>query len=140
MDTNKPELKQTWQQDLLMRGIKIIDIGYIYIIYFIITICLAILADRILGTFDPILYKNTPDWKIGVEILLTIWIFGILFYIMRNVIEIIPFPLDGYKGFSHTSVKELENSWIFHFIFLTCCTNIKDRLTYFYKRYITKDE
>jgi len=112
-----------------MRGIKILDI-----IYFIITICLAILADRILGKFDPILYKNTEDWKIGVEILLTIWIFGVLFYIIRNVIEIIPFPL-----VSHISVKELENSWLFHFIFLTCCTNIKDRLTYFYKRYITKD-
>lgn len=46
---NKP---QTLTQDLLMRGIKIIDIGYITVIYMAFSFFFALLTDKIMGKFD----------------------------------------------------------------------------------------
>ena len=117
--------------ELLIRSIKLIDICYIFTIYFIISIGLSVLVDNYLGKFDPEKYRNTPHWKIILETLAGLWLFGISFYIIRNVVELIPFPLDGYGGFNHRRMKELNSTWVFGFIFLSCNSYVKDRLNFF---------
>jgi hypothetical protein len=132
--------KQTWQNDVLMRSIKMLDIGYIFAIYFIIAISLAIIIDKIMGPFDPTLYKDIPNWKIMLELLFAFWMYGVACYIIRNVVELIPFPLDGYGGFKHKKVKELGSAWVFGFVFLTCSSYMSERLRYFYRRYMTGEK
>ena len=54
-----------------MRSIKMLDIGYIFAIYFIIAISLSMLIDKIMGRFDPALYKDVSDLKIMLELLIS---------------------------------------------------------------------
>jgi hypothetical protein len=53
----KPET-QTLTNDILMRSIKIIDIGYITVLYFTFSVILAILTDKLMGEFDPNIEKK----------------------------------------------------------------------------------
>ena len=62
------------------------------------------------------------------------WTIGIVIYIARNIIELIPFPLNGYNGFDHFKVKELGQAFVFIQILLTSIVYIKGRLTTLYTR------
>ena len=44
--------QQSLSNDILMRSIKIVDIGYITILYIITSVICAIITDKVLGEFD----------------------------------------------------------------------------------------
>ena len=121
---------QTWQDNILMRSIKILDIGYIFALYFMIALLLAYYTDKILGKFDKNEAIKIPKWKIILELFLACWLYGILCYIVRNTVEMIPFPLHNYNGYDHYKIRELGSAWVFGFVFLTCSSNMKDRLIF----------
>ena len=130
--------KQTLYEDLEMRSIKILDIGFIFTIYFTIGFILVIITDRILGKFDPVLNSMTTTTVIIVQLLFQLWFYGVLCYVLRNLVELIPFPLNGYKigdqTFEHKKVKELGSAWVFGYVYLAFSTNMRDRLIFLYNR------
>lgn len=130
--TTKP--LQTFSEDLLMRGIKIIDIGYITALYFILGIIATVALDYAFGTFDQKVSDTKHLFQIGLEIIFHMYIVGIIIYILRNVIEAIPFPLDGYKGFVHKRVKELSGTAVLSFTVLYFQTNLRSKIAYFLQR------
>lgn len=136
MSQSKP--KQDFIENLTMRSIKIVDIGYIFSIYFILGFTLVFLTDKIMGEFDPVANKMTSTVVIALELLLQCWFYGILCYTLRNLVELIPFPLNGYKSgnstFEHKKVKELGSAWVFGFIYLTYSKNMRSRLNFLYNR------
>jgi hypothetical protein len=131
-----PSPPQTLANNILMRSIKILDIGYITVIYFIIAICLAILTDKIMGKFDEEKAKKTPRWKLLLEVLLHLWIYGVMTYVVRNLVELVPFPLDGYQGFMHKHVKEIGSAWTFGFVYLMFSAYLRDKLTFLYNDFM----
>lgn len=133
-----PPPNMTWQQDLTLRGIKIVDIGYIAAIYFTLAFFLSTWVDNKLGTFDPKEQEHKPTYQLVWECIFHIYLVGVLVYIVRNVVEKIPFPLDGYQGFIHLKVKELTNATVFVFIFLLYQKNLRDRLDYIRTRLYKK--
>ena len=58
-------------------------------------------------------------------------------YVSRNIVPLIPFPLDGYQGFVHSKVKELGVPIIFSFVYMLFGEHIKSKITYFYNNIIT---
>jgi len=126
---------QTLENDILMRSIKILDIGYITIIYVSFAILIAKLLDNWLGEFDEGAEKKKSKWRLIFELFIMLWAYGVLIYIVRNVAELIPFPLNGYEGFDHMKVKELKNGTIFAFTFLLFNNYVKDKIKFIY-RYI----
>lgn len=122
------------QHDLLMRSIKILDIGYIAAIYFVFALICGILIDKYIGDYDPEKDKEKSLFKLWVDNIIFLWFIGVLIYIARNLVELIPFPLDGYQGFQHKRVKELGNASIFVFILMSYQVNTKGRLNNLYKR------
>lgn len=118
-----------------MRGIKVLDIGYIFALYFMIALILAYYVDKILGKFNPEDYKDTSKWRIILELFVACWVYGILCYIVRNTVEMIPFPLHNYKGYNHYKIRELSSAWVFGFVFLTCSSNMKDRLIHVFNEF-----
>ena len=137
--TKKQEITQdqTISNNILMRAIKIIDIGFIAVIYTSLALLFAKITDRILGKFDSVKEEKKPKWQITVEMFILIWIFGILMYISRNIVPLIPFPLDGYQGFVHSKVKELNLVIIFSFVYMLFGEHIKSKISYFYGNVIT---
>jgi len=127
--------QQTVANDVLMRSIKILDIGYITVIYFSIGLGMAILVDKVMGKFDVEEAKKKPQWVILLQVLLHLWCYGVLVYVIRNLVELIPFPLNGYEGFQHKKVKELGSAATFGLVFLLFSSYLKDEISFVYKSF-----
>ena len=123
--------------NLPFRLIKIMDIGYITVIYFILGIVCAFVLTNILEV------KNTEEHKIKtipiqlLEIVGILWLNGIIIYIVRNLVELIPSPFNGIYGLVHTKVKELQNATVFVFALLYFQYPLRQRINYLYNS-ITK--
>jgi hypothetical protein len=130
-------VKQSLKEDIIIRCIKILDIGYITSIYFVLALFVGISIDKLLGPFDPIKNDKKNTWCIAAELILQIWIFGILIYIARNVVEIIPSPFNGIYGFEHNRLKELHQAFVFSIILIWNSHYFINKMAFLYKR-ITK--
>jgi hypothetical protein len=124
---------QTLSNDILMRSIKIVDIGYITVLYISLSLVCAMTLDKVMGEFDEKKEAKKPLWRLTLEFILTIWLYGVLIYVVRNLIALVPFPLDGYQGFSHKRVKELDSAMVFTFTFVLFSKYLKAKLDFYYK-------
>jgi len=119
-------------KEIKLRSIKIIDIGYITIIYFITAVLLAKLFGKLYGKFDEKKEEKKPFLLRTFELTGMMWIVGVVTYIVKNVVELIPFPLDGLYGFNHMLMKELKMGAVFTFVFLFFEDHFKSKLTHYY--------
>ena len=107
-----------YKKEAIVRGIKIIDIGFITAIYLSLGLFLAKICDTVNGEFHEEEENKKPLWKVIIELILYFWFIGIVIYVVRNVVPLIPFPLDGMFGFNHLMVKEVTNAMAFIVTFL----------------------
>jgi len=120
--------------DFLLRSIKILDIGYITVIYFILGLVFSRLFDLYFSKHNPKNDNKKTIYKVGIELVFMIWILGIIIYIVRNLVELIPSPFDGLFGFNHYLVKELGSAAVFTMILLSYTYHFKHKLDYFNDR------
>jgi len=125
---------KTLSSELQTRGIKIIDIAYVAAIYLTLGAVLSITIDRQLGKFDKEEADEKSTAQLYGEVLLHFASIGILMYIVRNVVEWIPFPLNGVFGYDHMRLNELRNAGLFGVIFFLFQTNLREKLVYLSKR------
>jgi len=123
---------KTFKHEAVIRSLKIFDIGYITSIYFLLGLACAKIIDSFYGKYDPKQEKVKPMFQRGIEIVSMMWISGIIIYIIKNIVEIIPSPIDGIYGFEHTRVKELHSASAFIFIFLYFQAHFKAKVQEFY--------
>ena len=117
-----------------IRFIKIIDIAYISIIYFIAAYYLAGIVDTIFVKWFGKDYKKKSKNALLLESIAQIVTIGIIAYIVRNIISLIPFPLDGVYGYKHLLLKELtESSGFFAVFFIYFQYNLQQKLTFLAK-------
>jgi len=125
-------------QELMLRSIKIIDIAYVTIIYVTITILFSVYLDKLIGKFN----KEDNDKKSTIRIILEIYcnfaIIAIFGYIIRNIVEMFPFPLDGAYGFEHKKIKELGGGLIAGFAIFFYQTNLRNKIDYLFNERIFK--
>jgi hypothetical protein len=124
--------------ELIIRSIKVIDIGYIAVIYFTLAFFISGSIDKWLGKFEAKARKSTL--RLAAEVILHIWCIGVIVYIVRNIVERIPFPLNGIRGFEHRRVKELSNAAVFTFVMLFFQKHLRHKLEYLYERVFGSDE
>jgi hypothetical protein len=115
---------------------KITDIGLVTVYYFLIGVVLSGIIDRTLGKFDQTQYKDVSTIQLTVEICGHLFLLGILAYMLRNIIGMIPFPLEGLGGFRHAQLKEIDGGIILSFILIFFQSNLNDKITYFNRRVI----
>jgi len=122
------------KKEIIVRGIKLLDIGYITAIYSLLGIFLAKVCDKINGPFDKEKEDKKPIWRILVELILYLWFIGIVIYIVRNIVPLIPFPLDGVYGFKHILVKEVIHATMFSITFFYFQTYYKNKIEHLLHR------
>ena len=123
-------------KEFQIRNLKILDIGYITVIYFFLGITLAKLFDKLYGKFDPKKEASKSSLRQTFELIGMMWISGVVIYVVRNLVEFIPSPFDGIAGFNHLRVNELKNATVFAFIFLFFQSYFKDKLQYYYNNIV----
>ena len=112
-------------------GVKLLDIGYVTFLFFIFGLVFAKGFDLLYGKFNKDKYKKETKWKLLVEILIHVFAIGVVAYILRNVVEMIPFPLDGVAGFRHSMLKELEGGHIMTIVLILFQKNLEEKVKYF---------
>jgi hypothetical protein len=112
-------------------GVKLLDIGYVTFLFFAFGLVFAKGFDLLYGQFDKDKYKNKPKWILFVEILIHVFAIGVVAYILRNIVELIPFPLDGVAGFRHALLKELEGGHILTVVLILFQKNLEEKVKYF---------
>ena len=126
-----------YKKEIIVRSIKILDIGYITSLYFILGVILAKSCDKYLGKFDEKNEKQKTIVKIVIELILYLWFIAIVVYIVRNVIPLIPFPLNGIYGFDHLKVKEVTSATMFSISFIYFQQYYQDKIKFIFS--IQKD-
>jgi hypothetical protein len=118
-------------------AIKLLGISYVTIIYFLMGFLVAKGLDRVLADYDKINENKKPIWQVILEILVRLCLLGVLIYMARNIVERIPFPLDGVLGFNYKRLKELDNEFIFTIPVFIYHTNFSEKIMDLYKRLAT---
>ena len=132
----QPQPKQSFSTDVIIRSIKILDIGYITVIYFTLGFLISVGISKLLGDFNAEVENKKSTLRLFLEIVGHIWLIGVLVYIARNVVELIPFPLNGVLGFEHKRVKELGNAAVFTFVLLFFQAQLRSKLELLQKRLV----
>lgn len=125
-----PAKKMPLLQDFLIRTNKMIDIGYITTIYFILGAIVANLITKYQTEFNNKEEDKRTVIKSSLSLILLIWINGVLIYFARNLVELIPYPFDSYFGFHHNKVKELGAATAFTFVLLYYQPNLNKMMKY----------
>lgn len=138
-DIQFPEsIKKTFKEKLIhetiLRSIKVIDIGFITIIYVFVSFFTSVEIDNKLGRFNPVKADKKSLFRIFLELCLHIYLIGVYIYIVRNLIELIPYPLQGYEGYQHQKLKELGGGVMFGYVFFLFQNHLKEKMIYFYNR------
>ena len=130
-----PKKKMPLKQDILIRSNKMIDIGFITTIYFI----LGAIVANIITNFQTKFNSSEEDKKTllhsSLNLIVLIWINGVLIYFARNLVELIPYPFDKFFGFEHKKVKELSGATAFTFVLLYYQPNLNDIMKYLATRW-----
>jgi hypothetical protein len=113
---------------------KVLDIGLVTVYYFFFGILIALGIDRVLGKFKEENYKDVNTLRLAGEICIHLFALGILAYALRNLIGFIPFPLEGFGGFHHKQLKEIDGGIIISFVLIFFQSNLNDKITYFNNR------
>jgi hypothetical protein len=109
-----PDIKS----EVRFRFIKIMDIGYMVILYFIFGIFLSKITDKIFGGYSQEEIKAKSTIRLIIELIFTIWFNMVLFYAARNIMQIIPSPFNGLYGYDHSRLKEVTNTAVLGLTYL----------------------
>lgn len=127
-----------WCHELSIRGIKMLDIACLFILAGVIGYLIAIGLSNIF-IYNESDYENTPTGiiKLSIDILLEIGLIGILIYFARQIVQAVPFPFDGWKGFCcppgfkgyiHHKLREWENPYPIAFFIILFQNSLKSKI------------
>ena len=117
-------------------AVKLFDIGLTTMYFFVFGLMAAKLMDKILGVFNGEDYEKIPLWRLFFEIVFQLIFLGVVAYGMRNLVGLIPFPLNGVAGFEHSRLKELEGGEVLAVVLILFQRNLYDKVTYFVNKVV----
>jgi hypothetical protein len=108
--SNNLNKKTDMNTEFIIRLIKLFDITYIFSFYVLGAFIHGILLSSLFKEYNKEEYEKKTSIKIFIEICLIFACIGILIYFTKNLFEILPFPFDGYKGYKHSKLKEINTA------------------------------
>lgn len=125
---------------LLFRLVKMADIGYITVLYFLSGFIVARLLDSYINKYNKEVEDKKTTPQLIIEIIFFLWINGMLIYIIRNLIEVIPSPFENIYGLKHDLLNELKYAPILEFTLLYYQVHLTDKLKNLYNRFSTPQD
>jgi hypothetical protein len=121
----------------LFLSVKVTGIAYVTLLYFVFGLMIAKGFDTLYGTFDKNKYKsdsaNESLFWLVLDIVSHIVFLAVVLYILRNIVERIPFPLEGVGGYKHRRLKELSSGPVMDVVSLFFQQNLTKKIQYFMK-------
>jgi predicted PurR-regulated permease PerM len=124
-------------KDILFRLVKMADIGYVTVLYFLSGFIVARLIDTYLNKYDKKVEDKKSTLMLLVEVIFFLWINGMVIYIIRNMIELIPSPFENIYGLKHGLLNELKYAPLLEFTLLYYQVHLTDKLKNLYNRFTT---
>jgi hypothetical protein len=118
--------------NLGFRLIKMLDIGYVTLIYFLSAIVIAVIMDKLYGEYNEKDESKKSTLRKTFDLVGMIWINGLIIYIVRNLVPLIPSPFNNINGFKHSNLKELKSAYVFDFVLIYTQKNLVKRMEVFY--------
>jgi hypothetical protein len=119
---------------LKFRAVKALDISYLTVLSFVFGVTISLSLDKAFGTFDPEKADKKNIALLMLEIVGHVCLLGVIIYIMRNVLEKIPSPLEGVQGLQHKKLKELGTASVFIFFLMFYQKHLIAKMDYVYNR------
>jgi hypothetical protein len=117
-------------KEIVIRSIKIVDIVFITVLYFLAGYGLAILLDALSEYFYGSEFSKKSRLVLIWEGVSQISLLTVISYIGRNIIQAIPFPLEGVYGFEHLRVKEVMSGGLLTMFTTLFFYNLQNKLLY----------
>jgi hypothetical protein len=110
--------------------IKLIGMAYVTIFHFTIGITISKLIDLLIPNVKKDEKGKPLESTLKTFILMYLNFILIVYavYIIRNIIEKIPFPLDGVYGYEHSQLKESSSILLTGFFVMYYQTQLRDRI------------
>lgn len=93
--------------------VKITAIFLLSVLYFLVGSALSLLLNEALPE------ENLREWstaKLMIHLSLVFGTIGVVFYVLRNMIKRMPFPLEGYYGFRYSLLREATGGIIIAYV------------------------
>ena len=116
------------QKELIIRGIKLLDISLLGIYYFFGGLLVSLLINKLLPKYDEEKYKKITIVQLIFEISLNVSFIMVSAYFLRKIVQHIPFPLNGYYGYDHNRVSELKGGVLISFAIISYQLNLKNKV------------
>ncbi len=102
------------KNELMIKLIKVLDIFFASFVYICSAFLVSFILDKyVFPKFDEEDEKKKHFVITVFEVCFIVSIVGVISYVMRNLIQAIPFPLDGLYGFKHLMVNEVRSGALF---------------------------
>ena len=140
------------KHEISIRGMKMLDIGYMFVIGSIVGIIFGKIFSKFMY-FDITdikgnkkKYPNTTFGKLRLagEIMLEVAMYGIVLYIIRQFVQGVSWPFDGwkgwnppvgFKGYDHYRNSESKNPWSLGFFFFIYQNSLKTKISYLFNMF-----
>ena len=120
----------TMLQYILFRLVKLVDIAYVSILFFIVGYFFGVYIDYFCSYLFGKNFNEKPIIYLMLEILFQIILIGIFAYIGRNIVQRISFPLNETFGFIHKNLKELNDVGFINIFIYSFQYYMQDKLDY----------
>uniref|UniRef100_A0A6C0L915 Uncharacterized protein n=1 Tax=viral metagenome TaxID=1070528 RepID=A0A6C0L915_9ZZZZ len=120
--------------NILFRITKIIDIAFVAVLFFSIAYCFGYYLNVFFTNFYGLDFIKKTNAVLLLEVLSQIVCIAVVIYIGRNIVELIPSPLDGINGLVHKQLKELKSGAFFTIFIIMFQYSMQDKLALIKKR------
>jgi hypothetical protein len=103
------------------------DIAYVTVLFFSTGYIVAQTLEQI---FKLIFGEYTEDSSpyLLYQVVLQVAVIGMVSYMFRNIIELIPYPLNGVEGYNHLKLKELTGPGLLTFFLMLFSYNLQQKI------------
>lgn len=120
---------------LRFRLVKIFDIGYVIVIYSLLSYAVLYTLYLIFGKYDKNGDEQKSTFQLSLETIGLLWLASIFFYITRNVIgDNFPSPFHNIAGYDHYKLKEFTTGATFVYVFMQFFKPLKEKMKILYDR------